>query len=747
MDQKKKKLMKRLDYFIHMRPVFDIQSLFSDGTENYVTPMEPKPGDTVRVRFRTKRDNVDFVFFISGATKKAMEVEASDSRFDYYATDIQVDEAPVYYYFEVQAGKARCFYTRLGVSRDLNRSRLFCLVPGFSTPEWAKGAVMYQIFTERFCNGAPSNDVLDREYFYLGKPVSRITDWDQLPAADDTREFYGGDLQGVWDKLDYLQELGVEVLYLNPVFVSPSNHKYDTQDYDYIDPHIGVIVAERGAVLPDGCNEAAEHSSAGSLAQEMHLSNRDATRYISRVTDRRNLEASNAFFAQFVEEVHRRGMRVILDGVFNHCGSFNKWMDRERIYEKQPGYEKGAYVAADSPYRSFFKFNNEHEWPYNSYYEGWWDYETLPKLNYEASQELEEYILRIAAKWVSPPYNVDGWRLDVAADIGFSTEYNHQFWKKFRNAVKTANPEAIILAEHYEDASSWLGGDEWDTVMNYRAFMEPLTWFFTGMEKHSDEYREELHGDSQAFVQSMTRNMTEFLTPSLQVAMNELSNHDHSRFLTRTSSRPGRVEKLGGAAASEGIRPEIMREAVVMQMTWPGAPTLYYGDEAGVCGFTDPDNRRTYPWGHEDKQMLEFHRRVIAMHRRYPVFAHGSLRFLGSGGFDLSSEAADRAAASDAFHGEHQNRQSWLAYGRFSRECQMVVIFNNSEERLELTLPVWPAGITNDCVLERVFETTKEGFTEECAAYPLIGGELKIVLSATSAVVLEARPRMVPVIV
>ncbi len=735
MDQKKKRMMKRLDYFIHMRPVFDVQSLFSDGTENYVTPMEPKPGEKVTIRFRTKRDNADVVFFISGVTKKPMEVESSDSRFDYYATEITVQEEPVYYYFEVQAGKVRCFYTRLGVSRNLNQSRLFCIVPGFSTPDWAKGAVMYQIFTERFCNGDPSNDVLDQEYVYLGKPVNRVTDWDKLPETDGTREFYGGDLQGILDKLDYLQELGVEVLYLNPIFVSPSNHKYDTQDYDYVDPHIGVIVTEKdkaqsivqqkfGVTHESAMREASSHD----FAKERHFENissaeapdnRHSARYISRVTDLRNLEASNAFFAHFVEEVHRHGMRVILDGVFNHCGSFNKWMDRERIYENQSGYEKGAYISPDSPYRSFFKFNNEHEWPYNSYYEGWWGYETLPKLNYEASPDLEEYILRVAAKWVSPPYNVDGWRLDVAADLGFSPDYNHRFWKRFREAVKTANPNAIILAEHYEDASPWLGGDEWDTVMNYRAFMEPATWFFTGMEKHSDEYKEERKGDAESFRESMALNMTEFLTPSLQTAMNQLSNHDHSRFLTRTSSRPGRVEKLGSGAASEGIRPEIMREAVVMQMTWPGAPTLYYGDEAGVCGFTDPDNRRTYPWGHEDPLMLDFHRRVIAMHRRYPVLKHGSLRFLGGG-------------------------KDWLAYGRFSRESQIVVIFNNRDERMELTLPVWPAGITNDSVLERVFETAKDGFTEEGAAYPLIGGELKIVLLPTSAVVLEARPRLVP---
>ena len=159
----------------------------------------------------------------------------------------------------------------------------------------------------------------------------------------------------------------------------------------------------------------------------------------------------------------------------------------------------------------------------------------------------------------------------------------------------------IILAEHYGDAGAWLHGDQWDTVMNYDAFMEPLTWFFTGMEKHSDDYQQGMLGNADSFRGAMVYHMASFLGPSLQVAMNELSNHDHSRFLTRTNHHVGRVEHLGSNAASENVRPEVMREAVVMQMTWPGAPTVYYGDEAGVCGFTDPDNRRTYPWGHEDQ--------------------------------------------------------------------------------------------------------------------------------------------------
>ena len=295
-----------------------------------------------------------------------MEREVQEGRFDYYYTEEEMGTEPIHYYFEIRNGQTRCFFNRLGVSRDLQQSRSFCITPGFSTPDWAKGAVMYQIFTDRFYNGDTGNDVIDREYFYIGAHTERVTDWNKIPAEMGVREFYGGDLQGVIDKLDYLQELGVQVLYFNPLFVSPSNHKYDIQDYDYIDPHFGKIVRDTGSPL-----------------LEWDHSNRSASRYINRVTGLDNLEASNELFIRLVEELHRRGMRIIIDGVFNHCGSFNKWMDRERIYEHRAGYEKGAYITADSPYRSFFKFYNEHEWPYNTFYDGWWGHDTLPKLNYE----------------------------------------------------------------------------------------------------------------------------------------------------------------------------------------------------------------------------------------------------------------------------------------------------------------------------------------------------------------------------
>ena len=672
------------------------QALFCDGTASYVNPPQPAENETITLRFRTAKDDVDRVLLMTGVGGYDMKKESTRGEFDYYTINWRLNEEPFRYCFEIQDGDELCYYNKCGTSKEIVAFYEFVIVPGFSTPDWAKGAVMYQIFTDRFYNGDKTNDVESREYFYIGDYSRKVTDWNKYPDKMGVREFYGGDLQGVINKLDYLQDLGVEVLYFNPLFVSPSNHKYDIQDYDYIDPHYGVIVEDGGEVLAEGMTE-----------------NRLATKYQKRTTDIKNLEASNQLFIKLVEELHRRGMRIILDGVFNHCGSFNKWMDRERIYENQEDYEPGAFISPDSPYRSYFRFFKEEpgNWPYNTNYDGWWGHDTLPKLNYEDSMKLENYILYIGRKWVSPPYNVDGWRLDVAADLGRSNEYNHQFWKKFREAVKDANPEAIILAEHYGDPSDWLQGDEWDTVMNYDAFMEPVTWFLTGMEKHSDEAREELRGNADNFVGSISHHMSNMLTPSLQVAMNELSNHDHSRFLTRTNHMVGRVEHLGPKAAEEYVNEAIMREAVAIQMTWVGAPTIYYGDEAGVCGFTDPDNRRTYPWGNENQELLNFHKEMIRIHKEHPALRTGSLNIL-----------------------------SWdenvLAYGRFLGEDRIVAIINNRSELTEVTVPVWQVEVPMKCRMKRLIYSYSDGYTIEDEEYLVDDGEVVVNMGAHSALIL-----------
>ena len=687
-------------YLSSMRPILSKRALFYDQTPDFMDPFEPSSFGYVTFRFRTAKNNVDYVFMVVGNERILMDKEKTIGSFDYYKASYQLNNELINYYFEIRCGNVTCCYDVRGAIKHTDPAFAFTLRPGFKTPDWAKGAVMYQIYVDRFCNGDRTNDVLTNEYQYIGDKSVRVEDWDKYPAAMGVREFYGGDLQGVLDKLDYLKDLGIQVIYFNPLFVSPSNHKYDIQDYDYIDPHFGRIVHDEGELLKDDQKE-----------------NRLAGRYIDRVTNKANLEASNELFAHVVKEAHKRGIRVIIDGVFNHCGSFNKWLDRERIYENCEGYEKGAYVSAESPYHDFFRFhdNNKGKWPYNNTYDGWWGHDTLPKLNYEGSRDLYDYILRIARKWVSPPYNVDGWRLDVAADLGHSPEFNHRFWKDFRRVVKEANPEAIIIAEHYGDPSSWLQGDEWDTVMNYDAFMEPVTWFLTGMQKHSDDFRGDLIGNERFFTDCMISGLSRLTGTSKYVAMNELSNHDHSRFLTRTNHVVGRVADKGPEAANSGINKAVFREAVLIQMTWVGAPTIYYGDEAGLCGFTDPDNRRSYPWGHEDKELIEYHRELIKIHRNNRELQTGSGKII---------------------HMEH----NVLCYGRFNLQEQSIVVVNNNEDKdVDLDLRVWEAGVLRDTGAVCMMFTDANGFTVHKGVFPVIDGRLKLTMPPTSAAVFKTR--------
>ena len=673
------------------------EALFCDGTGDYVCPAEPEINEKVVLRIRTAHNDVDEVKLHIGEQEYPMWKTRTDGEFDFYEIEYQLGKDILRYCFEIKQGAEICFYSRYGITGKKENYYDFIISPGFKTPEWAKGAVMYQIFVDRFCNGDPTNDVEDNEYIYIGAPSRKVKDWNQAPEAMDIRNFYGGDLQGVLDKLDYLQDLGVEVIYFNPLFVSPSNHKYDIQDYDYIDPHYGKIVVDDGEVLPVGAKD-----------------NIHATKYQQRTGDIRNLEASNQLFIKLVEEMHKRGMRVILDGVFNHCGSFNKWMDRERIYEPQPDYPKGAYVSKESPYNSFFLFHDARNelWPYNGTYDGWWGHDTLPKLDYEDSPQLEQYIMDIGRKWVSPPYNVYGWRLDVAADLGFSNEYNHIFWKRFRKEVKDANPDAIILAEHYGDPQDWLQGDEWDSVMNYDAFMEPLTWFLTGMEKHSDEMRPDSLGNPDYFFGAMHHNMARMGGQSYSISMNELSNHDHSRFLTRTNHMVGRVDKLGSEVANQNVNKFVFMEAVIIQMTWPGAPTVYYGDEAGVCGFTDPDNRRTYPWGHEDKELIDFHKAAIKMHKENEVLRTASYKQLYSA-------------------------HNVIAYGRFTSDDAVIVVVNNGEDEIRVNIPAWETGLAMDDDVEQIMVTFEGGYSTDRQGYRLKDGILNIGLRKTSATVLR----------
>lgn len=669
-------------------------ALFADLTEYYVIPNEPEPGQMARLVFRTAAEDSCQVWLITSAGEEAQILLQPDhtkagTAFVWHEVSVRMPEQGIFSYcFKITQGEECIWYGRTGHSETLQDCTSFVIIPGFHTPGWAKGAVCYQIMVDRFCNGDPSNDVRTGEYIYLGKPALAHGSWEELPWQEDYREFYGGDLAGVLEKLDYLQALGVDVIYFNPLFTSPSSHKYDTQDYDHIDPHFG----------------------------------------------------SDELFAQLVGEMHSRGMRVILDGVFNHCGSFHRWMDapdqgaEDRDAPAGTGVA-GAYRAKESPYTDYFIFEDRSQkaWPDNDSYVKWWGNETLPKLNY-ASEALRAEILRIAAKWVSPPYGADGWRLDVAADLGMSAQENHAFWKQFREAVRHANPDALIIAEHYDDPTPWLGGDEWDSVMNYAAFFDPVSHFFTGMEKHADRQETELYADGKAFAKALLTADAALPGPAAAVAMNQLSNHDHARLLTRTNRRVGRLSSAGSAAAAEGVSKSTMRAAVLFQMTWPGMPAIYYGDEAGMCGWTDPDNRRPYPWGHENRQMLMFHQILTELRHTHPALMKGSCKILKAG-------------------------SGFFVFGRFTPEEQVIAAialpgndsFENASEEdlketaqsqmdhLKMDIPVWLTGAKKETAFRRILLTDAKTYTTAEKIYYQYQGNITVSIPQRGGILLVSK--------
>ena len=244
--------------------------------------------------------------------------------------------------------------------------------------------------------------------------------------------------------------------------------------------------------------------------------------------------------------------------------------------------------------------------------------------------------------------------------------------------------------------------------------MDPVTWFLTGVDKHSDNANPDMRGNAEVFNNTMNYQMSRFQTQSLLAAMNELSNHDHSRFMTRTNKMVGRVATAGTKAASENIDEAIFKQGVIMQMTLPGAPTLYYGDEAGVCGWTDPDNRRTYPWGKENLEVLEFYREAIGIHKQNQVLKTGSY-------IPLVSE------------------QNLLCYGRFDDKDAVLTAINTSDSDMEIEVPVLILGKEDGTCWERLIETSREFYN--CGRIKVIqdGEHINITVKALSAVIFRSK--------
>lgn len=499
-------------------------------------------------------------------------------------------------------------------------------------PAWAKEAIWYQIFPERFRNGCPRSNPKLEDMTDHAVPGWRVVPWGldwyaldrwEQPQGDFWKTVflrrYGGDLVGLRGKLDYLQDLGVNAIYLNPVFQAQSLHKYDATCLHHIDPTLG----------PD---------RAGDL------------RRIARAKETENPRSwvwteADLFLRELVEGVHARGMRIILDGVFNHAG--------RAFFAFQDLLAKGR----KSRYRDWFlikKWNDDGTFDYD----GWFGHKALPEFartKTDLAAPVREYVFDITRRWMDPNADgdpgdgIDGWRLDVAFCVP------HGFWRKWRRLVKSINPEAYLTAEIVARADEYLKGDEFDAVMNYMWLYPTLNFFAPRAGGSAAVMRRRLDELRKAYPEE-----------TLYVLQNLLDSHDVGRIASmlenvrepiaefskyfeysRVRHRPGFVTAKPGPEAYQALR-----QAMVFQMTYLGAPMLYYGTEVGMWGANDPCDRQPMLWDDldydderhradgslcrrtpraPDPELYAFTRQAIALRKENPVLSHGKLRWLATG--------------------------------------------------------------------------------------------------------------------
>ena len=501
---------------IYHRPESEYAYLYKDGQ--------------LHIRIRTKKEDIKrivlhygdpFIFIedLYEATKE-MDKVTTDDLFDYWQVSVSVRHARIQYLFELEdtAGEKILYgdrgvaaYTKENLDFVMNGFKLPFIheIDGCAVPDWVAQTVWYQIFPERFANGNPAIS------------PEGVRPWD-ASIAPTMLDFFGGDLQGIIDHLDYLEELGITGLYLCPIFESPSNHKYDTIDYFEIDQHFG----------------------------------------------------DKETFRQLVKEAHARGMKIMLDAVFNHIG-----------YDS-PQWQDVVKHGEDSIYKDWFHIK---EFPVSS--ENLWNSRDLsyhsfafagymPKLN-TANPEVKAYLLKVATYWIEE-FDIDAWRLDVANEV------DHQFWRDFRKAVLAKKPDLYILGEVWHTSQPWLNGDEFHAVMNYPLSDSIKDYFLRGVKK-SPQFINEINSQSMYYRQLIS-----------EVMFNLLDSHDTERILT---------------TAKEDV--QLVKSALAFLFLQRGTPCFYYGTELELGGGPDPDCRRVMPWERvsDSNDMLNFMKKLIQLRK------------------------------------------------------------------------------------------------------------------------------------
>ena len=502
--------------------------------------------EVMHVRLRTKKDDVKEVKVIKGdpylihedkwyEESEAMVIVASTEDYDYWQLAVTAEFRRIQYAFHViGVDGEEVFYGDRGIFEMSNetiekaenyfRMPFFQEIDRFKSPEWVKETVWYQIFPERFANGDKSND-----------PEGTLPWGSQLPGRED---FFGGDLQGVIDHLDYLVDLGINGLYFCPIFKASSNHKYDTIDYFDVDPDFG----------------------------------------------------DKALFKKLVEEAHKRGIKVMLDAVFNHMGYYSPQFQDVVKNEEKSKYKDWFHIHS---FPVELGKNGNEEGAKTLSYDTFAFTPMMPKLN-TANKEVQDYLLDIATYWIKE-FNIDAWRLDVANEV------DHHFWKRFYEETTALDEDFYILGEIWHSSQSWLNGDEFHAVMNY-AFTETVTNFFVKEAISSTKMASGLYEQLMLY-----RDQTN------QVMFNCLDSHDTARLLHMA-----------------GENKDVAKMTLAFTFMQHGSPCIYYGTEIGMTGANDPDCRRCMVWEKENQDLdfLEFTKQLVALRRAEQlILSYGTLTF------------------------------------------------------------------------------------------------------------------------
>jgi cyclomaltodextrinase len=504
--------------------------------------------------------------------------------------------------------------------------------------DWTRGAIFYQIFPERFYNGNPNNDPSPDKSTPTAKAHRWTSNWYALSDEEKTyspdfwqniyRRRYGGDLQGILEKLDYLQSLGITAIYLNPIFEAPSAHKYDATMLHHVDVNFG--------------NAPEEDLK---LIAEEDFSNPDTWKWTN----------ADLLFLKLIEEAHKRNIHVVIDGVFNHVGTkFPPFQDVVK-HQERSRYKDWFEIVSFEDSTAGKKFD----------YKGWWGHKSLPELKRDSLNGLadapKQYIFAITKRWAAPngdpSKGVDGWRLDAADDLP------HAFWKEWRTFVKSIKPNSFLVGEIWKNAKDWMQGDEFDAVMNYQFAVFTHQLFVQKVLKPSE------------FKLKIEELLASYPDSANYTLLNLYDSHDTERLPSRIVNPNRHFDYYAGLRANKDyqLRPpneeeyRLQKLLMLFQFTYIGSPMIYYGTEAGMWGADDPDCRKPMVWKefqYDDEnaelitgkskpfkiafneQVYRDYKTLIDLHHRHRALKYGSFKFL------IADDEKTLIAFERAFEGE-----------------------------------------------------------------------------------------------